>query len=86
LPPTLNPTRTPDFVYGSMPAMLLFREDHAGNTPMRDERELRNKLMEHLEAALAITDELRDGTVGYLIEVAMDQARAGDIDRLREVR
>jgi hypothetical protein len=39
-------------------------------------RELREKLLEHLEAALAITDTLNDGMVGYLIERSLDQARA----------
>jgi len=37
---------------------------------------LRNKMLEHLEAALAISDELNSGTVGYLIETALDQVRA----------
>ena len=39
-------------------------------------RELRNKLLEHLEAALAICDELNDGLAGYLVERALDQVRA----------
>lgn len=39
-------------------------------------RVLRGKMLEHLEAALAIADELRSGTVGYLVETALDQARA----------
>lgn len=30
--------------------------------------ELRNKMIEHLEAALAIADETQDGTPGFLIE------------------
>ena len=37
---------------------------------------LRDKMMEHLEAALAIADETKSGTVGYLIERALDQARS----------
>jgi hypothetical protein len=37
---------------------------------------LRDKMLEHLEAALAIADELKSGTVGYLVETALDQARA----------
>jgi hypothetical protein len=48
---------------------------------MKDERTLRKALAEHLEA-LAIADELQESAVGYLIETALDQARARDIDRL----
>jgi hypothetical protein len=36
----------------------------------------RAKLMEHLEAALALADETKDGVVGYLVESALDQLRA----------
>lgn len=32
---------------------------------------LRNKMIEHLEAALAIADETKDGTSGFLIEQAL---------------
>lgn len=39
-------------------------------------QELRTKLLELLEAALAITDTLEDRRSGYLIERALDQARA----------
>ncbi|MGE0279266.1 MAG: hypothetical protein AB7P20_01450 [Rhizobiaceae bacterium] len=38
--------------------------------------ELRQKMMDHLEAALALADEKRDGITGYLIESALDQLRA----------
>jgi hypothetical protein len=34
------------------------------------------KLIRHLEDALALVDELGDGTTGYLIERALDCARA----------
>ena len=37
---------------------------------------LRLKAIEHLEAALAITDETSDGAAGYLIETALDHLRA----------
>lgn len=37
---------------------------------------LRSKMVEHLEAALALADETSDGTVGYLIESALDIIRA----------
>jgi hypothetical protein len=37
---------------------------------------MRNKAIEHLEAALAITDEIKDGVSGYLIERVLDQMRA----------
>jgi hypothetical protein len=47
-------------------------------TPIGPEKraELRAKLMEHLEAALALADETKDGTVGYYVESALDQLRA----------
>jgi hypothetical protein len=32
----------------------------------------RTKTIEHLEAALALTDETGDGTAGYMIEAALD--------------
>jgi hypothetical protein len=37
---------------------------------------LRAKMIEHLEAALALADETGDGTTGYLIESALDAIRA----------
>ena len=37
---------------------------------------LRAKLMEHLEAALALADEMKDGVVGYCIENALLHLRA----------
>lgn len=40
--------------------------------------EMRSKLLEHLEAALAITDDLKAGTAGYLVERALDQIRVED--------
>jgi hypothetical protein len=39
-------------------------------------KELRGKMIEHLEAAQALADETRDSTTGYLIERALDAARA----------
>lgn len=39
-------------------------------------KEFRTKIIEHLEAATALADETQDSTTGYLIERAMDQARA----------
>jgi hypothetical protein len=36
----------------------------------------RGELIKHLEDALAITDELEDGLTGYMIERALDEARA----------
>ena len=38
--------------------------------------ELRSKAIEHLEAALALTDETRDNDAGFLIERAMNELRA----------
>lgn len=37
---------------------------------------LRSKMIEHLGAALALADETRNGTVGYLIETELDTVRA----------
>ena len=53
---------------------------------MKDEAQLRKALVEHLEGALAVADELRESSVGDLIECALDQMRAGDGDRLRGER
>jgi hypothetical protein len=33
-------------------------------------------MIEHLEAAIALADETKDSTTGYLLERALDQARA----------
>jgi len=37
--------------------------------------ELRSKAIEHLEAALALTDETQDRNAGLLIERALDELR-----------
>lgn len=37
---------------------------------------LRAKMIEHLDAAQALADETQDTTTGYLIERALDAARA----------
>jgi hypothetical protein len=37
--------------------------------------QLRAKMIEHLEAALAPADETSDGATGYLIETALDTIR-----------
>ena len=37
---------------------------------------LRDTMMERLEAALAIADEIKSGKVGYYIETALDQAQS----------
>lgn len=39
-------------------------------------RELQDKLLEHLEAAQAITDELNQPIAGYLVECALVEARS----------
>jgi hypothetical protein len=39
----------------------------------------RDELIGHLEAALALADEVGDSVTGYLIETALDQARAGGV-------
>ena len=43
---------------------------------MMDAADARGKLIRHLEDALALADELNDGTRRYLIERALDYARA----------
>jgi hypothetical protein len=43
---------------------------------MRDDAEKRGKLIRQLEDALALTEELNDPITGYLIERALDEARA----------
>jgi len=43
---------------------------------MKDAADARGRLIRHLEDALAIADELNDGTTGYLIERALDEGRA----------
>jgi len=37
---------------------------------------MRVKMVEHLEAALALADETKDGVAGYMIERALDELRA----------
>ena len=39
-------------------------------------QELRTKMLEHLEAALACADEMQDGTTCYLIECALQSVRS----------
>ena len=41
-----------------------------------DLAEKRGAIIRHLEDALSIADEIEDGEVGYLIERALDAARA----------
>jgi hypothetical protein len=41
-----------------------------------DTAQKRGELIKHLEDALAIADELQDGSTGYLIERALDEARS----------
>jgi DNA-binding ferritin-like protein len=36
----------------------------------------RDQMIEHLQKALALADEINDSATGYLIERAMDEARA----------
>jgi hypothetical protein len=43
---------------------------------MIDSVRKRGELIRHLEAALAIADELEDGATAYLIERALDEARS----------
>jgi hypothetical protein len=45
---------------------------------------MRAKLVKHLESALTITDQTRDGAIGYLVATALDMLRRppGGLDRL----
>jgi hypothetical protein len=43
---------------------------------MINEAEERGKIIKHLEDAVAIAEEIEDGTTGYLIEQALDEARS----------
>jgi DNA-binding ferritin-like protein len=43
---------------------------------MMDSAEKRGQIIKHLEDALALADELQDGSTGYLIERALDEARS----------
>jgi hypothetical protein len=42
---------------------------------MKDSAKTRGQLIAHLQQALALADELEDGTTGYSIERALDEAR-----------
>ena len=43
---------------------------------MNNSAEKRGRIIRHLEAAMELTDELEDGETSYLIERALDAARA----------
>jgi hypothetical protein len=43
---------------------------------MTNQPEKRGRLIRHLEDALELADEIEDGLTGFLIERALDQARA----------
>jgi endonuclease YncB( thermonuclease family) len=43
---------------------------------MKDEPEKRGRLIKQLEDAMLLAEELNDGTTTYLIERALDEARA----------
>jgi len=47
-----------------------------GATEMMDDAEKRGQLIRHLEDALTLADEIRDGHTGYLIERALGSALA----------
>lgn len=42
---------------------------------MQDESEQRKKLVEHLESAMQIADEINQPVISFLIERALDEAR-----------
>ncbi len=43
---------------------------------MHDSTKKRAAMIEHLESALGLADELNDAMTGYLIERALDEARS----------
>lgn len=43
---------------------------------MSDEAEKRGQIIQLLEEALTLADEIDDGNTGYLIERALDEARS----------
>jgi hypothetical protein len=43
---------------------------------MIDAAEKRGQIIRHLEDALALADEIEDGTTGFLMERALDEARS----------
>ena len=47
-----------------------------GICDMTNQPEKRGRLIRHLEDALELADEMEDGHTGFLIEQALDQARA----------
>jgi hypothetical protein len=51
------------------------------NMPTQRRNEFRERMLQHLEAALACADETQDGEAGSLIEKAMDVVR---VTALRE--
>jgi hypothetical protein len=51
------------------------REEDAMHSPEKI-KELRAKMIEHLDAAQALAGETRDVTTGYIIECALGSARA----------
>jgi hypothetical protein len=50
---------------------------------MMDSAQKRGELIAQLEAALALADELNDGHTGFLIERALDEARAQQFKPVR---
>jgi hypothetical protein len=49
---------------------------------MLDAAQKRAALIEHLVSASSLADELGDGTLGFLIERAIDQARARQVSAI----
>jgi hypothetical protein len=49
---------------------------------MLDAARKRAALIEHLVSASSLADELDDGTLGFLIERAIDEAQARQVDAI----
>jgi hypothetical protein len=60
---------------GPLSCLLPYARQHRDQS-MIDKADKRGQLIRHLEDALALADEIDDGRTGYLIERALDEARA----------
>jgi hypothetical protein len=58
------------------------RHGHPGRRGPPAFEQKRDQVIEHLVAALALADEINDTATGYLIERALDEARAAIVPSL----
>jgi hypothetical protein len=64
-------------------ARLRRRRIQQRSCDMTNQPEKRGRLIRHLEDALELADEIEDGLTGFLIERALDQARARQFTPMR---